>query len=211
MTQHEFQRQLRNLFAMLRTLVRQTTEGRISVEDYAAHLEGRIGALARVHELLMRAPQEGADLHELVSGELLAQAIAEDRFHLGGSEVRIASESVVALALTFHELTVNALTHGAFSTTAGRAEISWRIESEMSQPWLHFEWQELGVPLKKDPWDTKGFGSEVLERMLPYELNARTSCGATDEGIRVILRIPASAVGAIWRPLALKRVSGSGV
>src|SRR6185437_265028 len=55
-TPAEFQRQLRGLFAVLRTLVRQTTQGRETVEDYAARLEGRIGALARVHEMLMRAP-----------------------------------------------------------------------------------------------------------------------------------------------------------
>ena len=58
-TPAEFQRQLRGLFAVLRTLVRQTTGRRESVEDYAARLEGRIGALARVHEMLMRAPADG--------------------------------------------------------------------------------------------------------------------------------------------------------
>jgi len=207
MAPHEFQRQLRNLFAVLRTLVRQMTEGRDSVEDYAAHLEGRIGALARVHEILMRAPQEGVDLYELVCGELLAQAIPANRFHLGGSEVRIACESVVALALTFHELTVNALTHGAFATAEGRAEITWTIETDSGHPELYFQWQEIGTPLPPDPWRSKGFGSEVIERMLPYELNAHTSCGATDEGILVKLLIPASAVGTIWRPVADRQVS----
>ena len=61
-TAAEFQRQLRGLFAVLRSLVRQTAQGRESVEDYAARLEGRIGALARVHEMLMRAPPDGVDL-----------------------------------------------------------------------------------------------------------------------------------------------------
>jgi|SRR5581483_11232 len=207
MTPHEFQRQLRNLFAVLRTLVRQTTDGRDSVDDYAAHLEGRIGALARVHEILMRAPQEGIDLYELVCGELLAQAIPANRFRLGGSEVRIACESVVALALAFHELTVNALTHGAFATTEGRAEISWTIETNGGRPELHFQWRELATPLPPAPWKTRGFGSEVIERMLSYELNAHTSCGATEQGILVTLLIPASAVGIIWRPVGCPQVS----
>src|SRR5689334_11471879 len=79
-TPPEFQRQLRSLFATLRTLTRGTLEGRDSTEDYAAHLEGRIGALARAHEMVMRAPPEGTDLQELVCGELLSQAVPQQQF-----------------------------------------------------------------------------------------------------------------------------------
>ena len=83
-TPREYQHQLRSLFAVLRTLVRHTKEGRTSVEEYAAHLEGRIGALARVHEILMRVPGEGADLYELVYGEFVSQVIPETSFLASG-------------------------------------------------------------------------------------------------------------------------------
>src|SRR4051812_33091421 len=53
----EFRRQLRSLFALLRAIVRRSAEGERSKSDYAAHLEGRIGTLARVHDMLMRAPE----------------------------------------------------------------------------------------------------------------------------------------------------------
>ena len=203
MTSHEFQRQLRGVFTVLRTLVRQTKEGRHTVEDYAAHLESRIGALARVQEIVMRAPAEGVDLYELVCGELLAQVIPEDRFELNGPEVRVAPEAATALTLAFHELTVNALTHGAFSVPAGRVWIAWTIQSEPTggkPAGLAFEWHEFGVELSDQAPSKKGFGCEVLERLLPYELSAHTTFKATREGVRVSLLIPAPAGGTVWRP-----------
>ena len=203
MTPPEYQRQLRSVFAMLRTLVRQTKEGRHSVDDYAAHLEGRIGALARVQEILMRTPPEGVDLYELVSEELMAQAIPDSQFYLEGPEIRVAPEAATPLTLAFHELTVNALTYGAFSTPMGRVSIVWSIAPDpaTAQPAeLAFMWRETGVKLIDPPQPKKGFGTEVLERLLPYELNARTTFDTTRHGIQVSLAIPAKAGGVLWRP-----------
>jgi|SRR5688572_8647040 len=196
----EFHRQLRSLFAVLRILVRQTSEGRDSVEDYSAHLEGRIGALARVHEILMRAPEEGVDLEEIVGGEFLAQAVPEENYLINGEEVRIARESAAALALAFHELTVNAMSHGALSSLRGRVEVRWGISGENGSSRLDLQWSEHGVRLDDTTPSHKGFGIELIERMLPYELNARTTFDLSHDGLRVRLLIPQAAGMPVWRP-----------
>jgi len=66
----EFERQLRTHFALLRAMVRRSSEGREeAVEQYAAQLEARIGALARVNEMLMRdSSAMGVDLQDLLRG-----------------------------------------------------------------------------------------------------------------------------------------------
>src|SRR5436190_761256 len=115
----EFRRQLRSLFAVLRALVRRSTDGESSKLEYAAKLEGRIGALARVHEMLMRAPQQGIDLEELVHGELLTQAVPERCYRAIGPETRIGHEAAAPLALALHELAMNALLHGALGESDG--------------------------------------------------------------------------------------------
>lgn len=190
LTTREYQRQVRGLFAVLRTLVRQTKEGRASVDDYAAHLEGRVGALARVHEVLMRAPEEGVDLYELVVGEFISQTVSENRFHIDGPEVRVASDIAVRLALAFHELTMNALAHGALACPAGQLEITWTMDGRTAPSWLHLSWKELGgQPLKGLPL-ASGFGRELLERMLPEELNVRTTIDVLPAGVHVQLQIP---------------------
>jgi two-component sensor histidine kinase len=198
-TPAEFQRQLRGLFAVLRTLVRQTALGRDSVEDYAARLEGRIGALARVHEMLMRAPADGVDLQEIVCAELLAQSVAETRYSIEGPEIRIARESATSLALAFHELTLNALEHGALTRSRGSIEVTWRPSHQDGTDWLQVRWCEhrpFGKITARGAW---GFGWELIERMLPYELSARTRIELPDEGARVELLIPAVTSVVIWR------------
>src|SRR5581483_2087957 len=74
----EHRRQVRDLLAVTRAIVRRTAPAYDSVEDFAAHLDGRLDALARVQEILMRVRPDGgdgadgadgADLAEVVSGE----------------------------------------------------------------------------------------------------------------------------------------------
>jgi two-component system, chemotaxis family, CheB/CheR fusion protein len=196
----EHQRQLRSLFATLRTLVRYSREADDSMGDFAARLEGRIGALARVHEIMMRTSSDGVDLYELIWGELVSQVIPEHSFTVSGPEVRIARESAATLTLAFHELTVNALTHGAFSTSEGRTRIDWDVYSKGNgQDWLGIHWREFGTREAVRP--TVEFSRELLEHMLPYELNAHTRLSQTHQELNVELEIPATASGINWQLL----------
>jgi len=198
-TPAEFQRQLRGLFAVLRSLLRQTSQSREPVEDYAARLEGRIGALARVQEMLMRAPAEGVDLQEIVCAELLSQAVADAQCRIDGPEIRIARESATSLALAFHELTLNALEHGALTRAQGSIEVAWRPVHRDATDWLQVRWSEHWHSRETASCARKGFGWELIERMLPYELSARTRIDLAADGIRVELLIPAVASVSVWR------------
>jgi hypothetical protein len=59
--------------------------------------------------------------------------------------------------------------------------------------------------LPADCLQSKWFGFELIERMLPYELNARTTVRAEPDGLRVQLDIPASGDTPIWRLAAEPR------
>src|SRR5690349_11866857 len=71
----ELRRHSRRLFSVLRAIVRRSADSASNERDVAARIESRIGALGRVHEMIMRSPREGIDFEELVHGEVLAQAI----------------------------------------------------------------------------------------------------------------------------------------
>jgi len=208
-TPPEFQRQLRSLFATLRTLVRKTVAHRESVEDFAAHLEGRIGCLARAHAMLLRAPPEGVDLHELVCAELLSQAIPEDHFRAGGPEIRIDRESAAPLALAFHELTMNALAFGTLARHKNAVDVSWQTVMNAGSEWLQIVWQETGLSIANPSDLPKGFGSELIERMLPYELGAQTTRDFTHDSLRVEFLIPQVAEMRIWQLCAIHPTTGS--
>jgi two-component sensor histidine kinase len=198
-SQAEFHRHLRNLFAVLRVIVRRTSARDRNAEEYAAHLEGRIGALARANEMLMRASGIGVDLQDLICGEMLSQVAPAGRYEVSGPDIRLAHAATAPLALTVHELATNALLHGAFGTSEGRVSISWTCEERPDGAWLRFAWTESGVPLDTGAPVEKGFGMEIIERTLPYELNAESSVNFTPIGVETVMWIPADAARPIWR------------
>jgi two-component sensor histidine kinase len=196
----EFRRQSRRLFAVLRAIVRRSTDSAGSKGDYAARLEGRIGALARVYDMVLRAPLDGVDLEEMVHGELLAQAIPAVRYRVSGPDTRIRGEAPLPLALALHELGVNAVEHGAFRGTHGTLEVTWSYVAREERNWLQLVWQECGMQLPGNPPTTKGFGLELVESMLPYELDAGTRVSWLEPGARVEIEIPSNHRAVRWSP-----------
>ena len=181
----EHRRQFRGLLAMIRAIIRRTARNDQSAEEYAGLLEGRLGALARVQDMLMRVPDEGADLMELVSAEFLAQGVPEARVTLAGPSVPLSGKVAASLALALHELTTNAIKFGALSAAHGRLGVAWQDIEE--DGFLRLEWRETGVPIVLTAPRAQGFGVELLENTLPYELGARTSVEFAPGGLTCVI------------------------
>jgi two-component system CheB/CheR fusion protein len=196
----EFRRQLRSMFALLRAIVRRGADGEGSKSDYAAYLEGCIGALARVQDMLMRAPEDGIDLEEMVHGEMMAQAAPESRYRATGPDTRIGREAAMPMALALHEMAQNALLHGVLGESSGELEIRWDHEAGDGQRRLRLLWEERGATLSMRPPTLKGFGLELIEKTLPYELDARTRVDWPERGARIEILLPAEGRAIFWRP-----------
>ena len=196
----EFRRQSRRLFAVLRAIVRRSTGSARSKGDYAVRLEGRIGALARVHDMILRAPEDGVDLEEMVQAELLAQAIPAARCRVAGPDTRICGEAPLPLALALHELGVNAVVHGAFLGAQGTLDITWSNVQREGHEWLRLVWQERDATVRGNPPAARGFGMELIESMLPYELDAGTRVSWLEPGARVEIEMPADHRAIFWSP-----------
>jgi two-component sensor histidine kinase len=181
----EHRRQIRGLLAMIRAIIRRTARSDQSAEEYAGLLEGRLSALARVQDMLMRVPHAGADLMELASAEFLAQGVPEDRVTLVGPSVPLLGNVAASLALALHELTTNAIKFGALSSAQGRVAVTWN-ENERDG-YLRLDWREAGVPILLTVPRTHGFGVELLENTLPYELGARTSIEFAPGGLACMI------------------------
>ena len=191
----DFQRQVRSLLAVVRSIVRHTVESARSTEDYAAHLEGRLGALARVQGLLLRAPEARVDLEELVRSEFLAQSIVDERTRISGPRILLASKAAETLGLAFHELTMNAIKFGALSGLRGAVQVLWQAHPNDPGS-LQLEWREQheraagAAAAAPQLGENKGFGFELIEKTLPYELGAHTSLALTPGGLRCVIVFP---------------------
>jgi PAS domain S-box-containing protein len=187
---HELQHRVRNTLAVVRSIVLSTGETSDTVEGFAAHLEGRLNALARTQMVLTRAPGGGVDLETMIRDELLAQVAREDQIEVSGPDVRLSPKAAEVLALAIHELATNAVKYGAFCTPSGRVGVSWTTSHEGGRIWLSLTWEETGVRVAATAPRREGFGTELIEQRVPYELRGRGALQFRSGGVRCDITFP---------------------
>lgn len=187
----ELRHQTRNTLSSVRALIRRSAETAQSVEDYAAHLEGRLDVILRVQAMVMHH-RAGIDLYLLLAGELRVLAADEDRqVRPSGPRVALQPKAAQTLALAFHELATNAMKFGALAQAGGSIDVTWRVVAgEGGVPVLALTWQEGGVTIARAAPIRRGFGREVLDAMLCYELKAETTLDFAATGLRCDIRLP---------------------
>ena len=187
----ELQHRVRNTLAVLRSIARRTADTSETVEDYTAHFDGRLDAFARVQAAVTRNPAAGVDLAHLVAEELLSYAAHEgERVSIKGPTLRLQPKAAETLALGIHELATNAVKYGALSSPKGRVQVTWDIADGEAGPRLALEWVESGVELDGAAPRRKGFGAELLERTLAYELKAKAALTFGSTGVRYAVDLP---------------------
>ena len=185
----ELQHRTRNLLGVVRSLAAQTMAGSAGLDDFSERFNRRLGALSRVQSFLSQAAATG--IRELVCAELAAHGIEPDetRVALDGPSVELPMGHVQSLALAVHELTTNALKHGAFATPSGRLALRWWIEGEKGSS-LSLEWRESGVAMPDGASLRRGFGLDLIERSLPYQLKAKVKISFSPDGVVCNLVLP---------------------
>ena len=189
----ELPRYLNNALAIMRSVVRRTARGANSIEDYVMQLESRLSAIGRAQGLSFRALlSSGVALDAVLAEELLAHTAQEDgQVMLAGPAVMLQAGVAATLVLVINELALNSVVDGALSTPAGRIAIRWHTEpGDEAQPSiLHLEWVESGGPPPAQGRQ-RGFGTEVVERMLEYELRATAATSIDAHGLRWTAVVP---------------------
>lgn len=182
----ELQHRVRNTLAVVKSISRRTADSSGSVEEMAAHLNGRLDAFARVQSAVTRNPEAGIELRSLVDDELTAHAAREgDHLSVEGRNVALRPKAADSMSLALHELATNALKHGALAEkNGGRIAIRWDMNGQGKKESLNFEWLESGSNGRQPKPKRHGFGMELLTRILPYDLEAKTSVEFLDGGLR---------------------------
>jgi len=196
----ELQHRTRNLIAVVRALAEQTLDRASSLADFETRFNGRLCALARAQGLLSYATAgKKVTFDELLQSELRALGAVDEngidqRITLSGRRgVPLRSAAVQTFALALHELATNAVKHGALAIPTGRLRISWSVaEHDGRCSRLSVDWKESGVdlPAVRDEDRRVGYGRELIERALPYQLKAGTTYVFTEDGIHCTIDVP---------------------
>jgi two-component system CheB/CheR fusion protein len=187
----ELQHRVRNTLGVVRSISRRSAETATSIEGYAQHLDGRLNAFARTQSLVTRDPQAGVDLEHLLLEELLVYKAHEgEQVRVSGPSIRFMPKAAETFGLAIHELATNAVKYGALSLPKGGISVTWAIEKGDGTQTLNFEWLERNGPRLDGPPQRRGFGMELLERTLAYEMKARTSLSFRQDGFQCRIELP---------------------
>jgi signal transduction histidine kinase len=199
----ELQHRTRNVLGVVRAIADRTIAQSSSLNQFRDAFQERLKALARVNGLLSRLNnRERITFSELVRSELAGIGITDTndgRIRLTGAEnVKLRSSTVQTLALGLHELATNALKYGALSRPDGRLTVSWSVQRTADEErQLKVGWRESGVPIQhgRDAKPTRiGYGRELIERALPYQLKAETTYILTPDGVHCTIALPISTI-----------------
>jgi PAS domain S-box-containing protein len=196
----ELQHRTRNLMAVVQAITMRTLRDVSTLEEFRKCIDDRLQALARVQGLLSR--REGGSrvlFDELLREELSAHMELDERGNgrqvsiQGPLGVSLRSAMVQTLALALHELVTNAIKYGALATSDGRLQIDWSVKTdEKDGRCLAVDWRESGVadmPDRASAPQGGGYGRELIERALPYQLGARTSYAFENDGVHCTIEL----------------------
>lgn len=185
----ELNHRVRNILALIRSLITTTVINADSVETYVGSLNGRVQALARAHDQITRQNWGPALLSSLFDDEIAALPGARDRLVVDGPPVMLQPTALSTLALVIHELVTNSCKHGALSA-AGRVRVE--VETDPLDGLL-IRWREIGGPPVQAP-GRRGFGSLVVERTIPFDLQGTAVVRFPLHGLEADFTIPVQYV-----------------
>ncbi|MDL2406242.1 CheR family methyltransferase [Rhizobium calliandrae] len=195
---HELQHRVRNTLAIVRLIAERSAETSDTVEEYARHLEGRINAMARTQALLTSMPDASMDLKELIESEISAQTgRATNPVVISGPSLALFGKAAESMSLVIHELTSNAVKYGALSGQTGQLHISLETDGSQKKPLFRMAWRESGLKRPITLPVRRGFGSELIEGMVPYQFGGKGNLDFKPDGLTCTIEIPLSGTGRL--------------
>jgi PAS domain S-box-containing protein len=183
----EVDHRAKNALALAQSIVR-LTRGE-SLKAYMESVEGRIGALARVHTILSLSSWQGAEISKLVDEEF-APYSTNDQIVFSGSSVQLQPRTAQTLALVLHELVTNSAKYGALSTLTGRLSLHWKVEEDI----LKLIWEEQDGPAVAEPV-SRGFGTRSVIASIESQLGGHAEFDWRREGLICRLSVPLKQAG----------------
>lgn len=185
----ELNHRVKNTLANVLSIVSLTRRRASSLPEFADSLEGRIRALSATHDLLTQSDWGTTPVAMVIRAELAPYAQdAQRHLDIEGPEVELAPNDALSLGLAIHELATNAAKYGALAVEHGRVSISWQMVGDNL---ARIEWVERGgPPINLEEKRKRGFGTELIEKIVAHELRNPVDLRFEPEGVRCTLLIP---------------------
>ncbi len=182
----ELDHRVKNTLAAVLTLASLTSGESTSIEQFNQRFEGRVRTMSMAHELLATAGWNAVDLEDMVLtvlGGFLQNKSSGLEF--SGESVTIAPRQAGPLAMTLHELGMNAFKYGAWADGSGSISVTWRLQQDT----IRIDWHETGGP-RIDSAPKHGIGLNLVSGFIKHELHGDISLDFETHGLTVGISFP---------------------
>lgn len=189
----ELNHRVRNILTLIRGLIGQSRHEAEDVTSFAELVGGRIRALASAHDALTAENWSPVSFKRLIEIEAEAYVSGKsDRVIIEGDDALLNPSAYSTLALVIHEMMTNAAKYGALSDVSGSVTVTLSRDTDDD---LRIAWRETGGPAVQAP-KRRGFGSTIITRSIPFELNGEADIRYKLGGVEADFRLPAACVAA---------------
>lgn len=161
----EIHHRMKNMLTMVTAIVRQSLRSADSLAVAEAAIGARLVAMAKAHDVLLKADWQAADLATVIRAAVEQHCNPAGRIAAQGEALQIVSAAILPLSLLFNELCTNATKYGALSKDDGAVTISWTTDATN----LVLCWVEKGGPPVVPP-HLKSFGVRLIESGIPRQI-----------------------------------------
>lgn len=176
----------KNQLTVVSSIAKQTARHAPNFDAFQDSFQKRVQGLARSTDLLIAGGVAGVELRELLDAQIEPFRPGETgRLKIEGPRFRLSNQAAQTIGLAVHELATNASKYGAFSTNSGRLNVDWKVIDGN----LVIDWRETVSRLERRE-EGRGFGTEVIERMLGGTLDAVIEREIGDDGLHCRFTMP---------------------
>lgn len=183
----------KNLLAIIQSIATQTGRYSGTIDAFLSRFRGRLQSLASSQDLVTSSNWRGADLHDLVIGQVgrytadPAKAILFE-----GERPYLNPNAALHIGLAMHELAVNSVSYGALSKPGGFVVVAALKTGAHGDGGLALCWSEYITPLEHRQVE-KRFGSVALERVVPMSLGGAAELRLEGNRLEYRLFMPAGS------------------
>ncbi|AHG49105.1 histidine kinase (plasmid) [Rhizobium leguminosarum bv. trifolii CB782] len=181
----ELRHRLRNLSAVVESVVKNTRTDDPAVARFKEALLGRLDITFQAQEVA--ALGGVAEFEALLRGA--AGATVSERLECSGPSIELQSSKVLPVSMILHELGTNALKHGAASVPGGKIRVSWGLGAgPQDRTLLVWQWREEAGPRISEP-ERKGYGTELIEGLAAH-MGGSVELSYPPSGFTATIKIP---------------------
>jgi two-component sensor histidine kinase len=188
----ELHHRVKNTLAIVQSITNQSVRTAIDLPHAGEAIAARLGALGRVHDLLLRTSWAGAMLPELLKTAIEPfETPGREQFRIQPTPIRINPAAALPLVMTINELCTNASKHGALTVPGGRVIIATKVNERDGT--FQFKWSEKGGPRVGEP-SRRSFGMFLIEKGFAEQFSGSTRMQFKPSGVVCEIDVPLAAI-----------------